>query len=392
MELGSVCWHRLCIAAGSAMSETDKDSKTELPSEKRLSEAFEKGQFAKSAELQVVATLAAMLGVIGFFLSSSTRDITSLATSIWSELDASPFRSDSLPVQFAECVRVYAGILLPVIVAVSLAVLLMGGFQSGFRMAPKALGLKLENLDFTKGFGRVFSKNALVRSGIDVLKLIAISLVLWIGTRALVSDPIFVSPVEAGYLGDFLRRATLAFLSKVVLALGIVAAVSYSYEKFRTHQDMMMTRQEVKDESKQSEGDAQTKAAMKRMARRLLQKQMLAAVPTADVIVTNPTHYAVALKYERGRDQAPMVLAKGENQFARRIKALGAQHQVPLVENKPVARMLYALGKVGEPIPNNLYQAVAGILAFVYRTHRLYFHELKIRRALNEGAASRRIA
>jgi flagellar biosynthetic protein FlhB len=87
-----------------------------------------------------------------------------------------------------------------------------------------------------------------------------------------------------------------------------------------------------------------------------------------------------------------MVLAKGENQFARRIKALGAQHQVPLVENKPVARMLYALGKVGEPIPNNLYQAVAGILAFVYRTHRLYFHELKIRRALNEGAASRRIA
>jgi flagellar biosynthetic protein FlhB len=374
------------------MSESDKDSKTELPSEKRLSDAFEKGQFAKSAELQVVATLSAMLGVIGFFLASSTRDITSLATLVWSELNAAPLRSDALPVQAAECIRVYGVILLPVIAGVTIATLLMGGFQSGFRMAPKAIGLKIENLDFTKGFARVFSKNSLVKSGIDVLKLIAIGLVLWLGTHTLVSDPIFVSPVEIGYLGDFLRRATLAFLSKIILALGVVAAVSYSYEKYKTHQDLMMTRQEVKDEHKQAEGDAHTKGAMKRMARRLLQKQMLAAVPTADVIITNPTHYAVALKYERGRDQAPMVLAKGENQFARRIKALGAQHQVPLVENKPVARMLYALGKVGEPIPNNLYQAVAGILAFVYRTHRLYFHELKMRRAVAEGAAGRRAA
>lgn len=374
------------------MSEADKDSKTELPSEKRLNDAFEEGRFAKSAELQVVATLAAMLGVIGFFLSASTHEITSMATLVWSDLSTAPLRSDALPVQLVECIRVYGGVLLPVLVGVVIATLLMGGFQSGFRLAPKAVGLKIENLDFTKGFARVFSKASLLKSGIDLLKLVAIGLVLWLGARSLVSDPIFVSPIEAGYLGEFLRRATLAFISKVVLALGIVAAISYSYEKFKTQQDLMMTRQEVKDEHKQSEGDAQTKAAMKRMGRRLMQKQMLAAVPTADVIITNPTHYAVALKYERGRDQAPMVLAKGENQFARRIKALGAQHQVPLVENKPVARMLYALGKVGEPIPNNLYQAVAGILAFVYRTHRLYFHELKIRRAVAEGAANRRVA
>ncbi len=374
------------------MSEADKDSKTEQPSEKRLKEAFEKGQFAKSAELQVVATLAAMLGVLGFFLSASTRDITAMATLAWGNLNASPLRSDALPLQLSECIHVYGVVLLPVIVGVVIATLLMGGFQSGFRLAPKSIGLKLEKLDVAKGFGRIFSKSSLVKSGIDVLKLISIALVLWLGTRALVNDPIFVSPIEVSYLGEFLRQASLAFFSKVILALGIVAAISYSYEKYKTHNELMMTRQEVKDENKQSDGDAQAKGAMKRMARRLMQKQMLAAVPTADVIITNPTHYAVALKYERGRDQAPMVLAKGENQFARRIKALGAQHQVPQVENKPVARMLYALGKVGEPIPNNLYQAVAGILAFVYRTHRLYFHELKIRRAVAEGASGRRAA
>jgi flagellar biosynthetic protein FlhB len=116
------------------------------------------------------------------------------------------------------------------------------------------------------------------------------------------------------------------------------------------------------------------------MGRRLLQKQMLSAVPTADVIVTNPTHYAVALKYERGIDQAPVVLAKGENRFAQRIKALAAEHGVPTVENKPVARFLFATAKVGEPIPAELFQAVAEILAVVYRTHRYYFHCLKARR------------
>jgi len=149
----------------------------------------------------------------------------------------------------------------------------------------------------------------------------------------------------------------------------------------------MMTRQEVKEERKQAEGDAHTKAAMRRMARRLIQKQMLSAVKTADVVLTNPTHYAVALKYERGTDQAPVVLAKGENRFAQRIKALAAEHGVPVVENKPVARLLFAMGKVGEAIPSELYQAVAEILAVVYRTHRYYFHRLKTRRL--EGTPNR---
>jgi flagellar biosynthetic protein FlhB len=108
---------------------------------------------------------------------------------------------------------------------------------------------------------------------------------------------------------------------------------------------------------------------------------MLKAVATADVVITNPTHYAVALKYERGVDSAPVVLAKGDNALARRIKALAAEHEVPMVENRPVARMLFATATVGEPIPAELFQAVAGILAFVYRTHRYYFHRLSARRA-----------
>jgi flagellar biosynthetic protein FlhB len=107
---------------------------------------------------------------------------------------------------------------------------------------------------------------------------------------------------------------------------------------------------------------------------------MLSAVATADVIVTNPTHYAVALSYQRGKDRAPIVLAKGENRFAQRLKAIAAENGVPTIENKPVARLLYAMGRVGEAIPPELYQAVAEILAVVYRTHRYYFHRLRARR------------
>jgi flagellar biosynthetic protein FlhB len=260
------------------------------------------------------------------------------------------------------------------------AVLIASGVQSGFHLSPKAVGFKLENLNPITGFGRIFSKSVLVRSGIDLLKLIGIGGALWLGARGLMMDPLFSAPVEAAYLGQFLNSATIVFLTRLLFALGIVAAISFGYEKFKMSRELMMTRDEVKDERKQAEGDMNTKAAMRRMARRLLQKQMLSAVQTADVVVTNPTHFAIALKYERGVDKAPVILAKGENRFAQRIKALAAEHGVPTVENKPVARLLFAMGKVGETIPADLYQAVAEILAVVYRTHRYYFHRLKTRR------------
>lgn len=374
------------------MADQDDDSKTELPTDKRKSEAMDRGQFAKTPELQVVAMLAAALGIFSMSLSGAARDVAALATLLWRDLGAARVEIATVPQQLGEVGLVIARVLLPVIVATSVATLLAGGFQTGFRISPKALGVKFEKLDVMKGLQRMFSKNAVVHGSIDFVKMLVIGFILWIAAKNLLSDPMFSAPVETAYLGGFIHRAIVEFFGKLVIALGVIAAISYAYERFKTHKDMRMTRQEVKEEHKQSEGDAHTKSAMRRMGRRLLQKQMLSAVATADVVVTNPTHYAVALKYERGKDSAPVVLAKGENRFALRIKALAAEHGVPTVENRPVARMLYSVGKVGEPIPNELYQAVAGILAFVYKTHRLYFHELKMRRAAAESVALRGVA
>jgi flagellar biosynthetic protein FlhB len=289
-------------------------------------------------------------------------------------------RPESVTSLFGETLLMLAPIVLPVLFATAGAALLAGGLQSGFNLSPKALGFKWERLDPTEGFGRIFSKQVFVHTGIEFLKMLAIGSMLWLGARKLLLDPLFSAPIELSYLGHFITQAATEFFSRLLFALGLVAAVSYGYEKYKTSRELMMTREEVKEEQKSSEMDGKVKAFRRRLARRLMQKQMLSAVPTADVIITNPTHYAVALKYERNKDRAPIVLAKGENRFARRIKALAEENGVPMIENKPVARLLFAMGKVGESIPPELYQAVAEILALVYRTHRYYFHRLRSRR------------
>jgi len=167
---------------------------------------------------------------------------------------------------------------------------------------------------------------------------------------------------------------------RLVVAISIIAIINYFFQKKKTMDDLKMTKQEVKDERKNQEGDPAVKSRQRALSRSLLQKQMLQSVPEADVVVTNPTHFAIALKYEREEDSAPIVLAKGQNLFAQKIKSIAAEHDVPMVENKPVAQMLYKMGQVGSAIPYELYQVVAEILAEVYKSHRYHFHKLQARR------------
>ncbi len=362
------------------MADEDQDQKTEKPTEKRLSEALDRGQFAKSPEMSLLFLLVAALAAISLTVQVSAKEIADYAVAVFTHFAATPLTRDTVSVLFAEVLFTAGKALLPILAACVGAVLLTAGVQSGFRLTPEVLTLNFDRLDPFAGFGRVFSRHSVIRTGIDVLKMAAIGSVLYLGARALLADPLFTVPVEAAYLGHFLQHAAIIFLTRMSLALGIVVAISYGYEKFKTGRDLMMTREEVKEERRNANGNPIARMAMRRMARRLLQKQMLAAVATADVVVTNPTHYAVALKYERSKDKAPVVLAKGENRFAMRLKAIAAEHGVPMVENKPVARVLFSMSKVGEAIPSDLYQAVAEILAVVYRTHRYYFHRLKSRR------------
>ena len=362
------------------MADDDKDQKTEQPTGKRVSDAHDKGQFAKSQEMQVFFTMAAALAALSFTSRPAVDRVAAFSVNIFSSFATMTVRPETVTRLFGEIMIMVAPFILPVLFACNGAALLAGGLQSGFKLAPKALEPQWDRLNPAGGLGRLFGNGAAMRAGIDILKILAVGTTLYIGARKLLFDPLFSGPIEIGYLGIFLNEALVTFFGRLLFAIGMIAAVRYAHEWYKTRKDLMMTREEVKDEKRGEELDGKLKGAQRRLARRLLQKQMLSAVATADVIVTNPTHYAVALSYQRGKDRAPIVLAKGENRFAMRLKAIAAEHGVPVVENKPVARLLYAVGQVGQVIPPELYQAVAEILAVVYRTHRYYFHRLRSRR------------
>ena len=162
--------------------------------------------------------------------------------------------------------------------------MLAGGLQTAFQLTPKALGVRFERLNPISGLKRLFSRTTLVHGVVDLGKTLGIAFVLWLSAQTLLGDPLFSAPVEVAYLGGFMQRATLEFLAKLVMALGVIAGLSYAYERHRNFKELRMTQQEVKEEHRQSEGDAMLKGAMRRMARRLMQRQMLDAVSTADVI------------------------------------------------------------------------------------------------------------
>jgi flagellar biosynthetic protein FlhB len=356
------------------------ENPTEKPTEKRLREAHERGQFARAPEIQVAAGLLASYFVVLVVAKSQSEQIASFAAMLFGHLEKFELKPESV-IDWARLgFAMVGGLCLPMMGACALSSLLVGGVQSGFVLTPKVLELKPEKLNPVTGFQRVFSKAGLVRLLVDAVKFAVVALLIYGGVQQILSDPIFYTPVPLTRLGGFIHDTTLSLLARLSLALGVLALAHYLYQRLKTEKDLMMSKQELKEEMKEANGDPLVRMARRAMARRLMQKQMLSAVPTADVIVTNPTHFAVALKYERGKDAAPVVLAKGENYFARRIKAIGRAHEVPMVENKPVARALFKYGRVGECIPGPLYHAVAEILGYVYRTHRYYFHQLKSRR------------
>ena len=358
----------------------ENDNATEKPTDKKLSEAHNKGQFAQAPEIQVVFGLVAAYFVFLFTLDSQSRYMTEMVASLLGNLEKYQIISDLIPHWTGMAFLTMFGLMAPMFLATTIASILAGGLQSHFKATPEVVGFKFEKLNPVSGLQRIFSKQGIVKLFVESGKCLVVGVLIYGSVTQILADPIFFTPVPVFRIGSFIYDSTLSLFFRLALAMGGLALLHYIFQLKKTEKDLMMTKQEIKDENRQAMGDPNVKMAQRAMARRLMQKQMLADVPNADVIVTNPTHYAVALKYERGVDAAPVVLAKGQNIFAQRIKAIGSKHEVPTVENKPIARALYKFGQVGKPIPAQLYQAIAEILGYVYRTHRYYFYQLKSRR------------
>lgn len=347
--------------------------KTEQPTPRKLEDALKKGQFPKSAEVQTVFVLLAALAALSFTGREMWMQMTSLFMRSLGHLHDTPVSAGTLQAYAVQSILFLGRCIGPVLLATVLAGLLAGGIQNKFQVGSEALRVEWERLNPVAGFQRLFSMRQAAPTALASVKLAVIGLISYSAIRSVFDDPIFASGVSLAHVSAFFAQAGLRISLRIGLALGVIAAADYGYQWWQNHQDMMMTKEEVKEEMKSTDGNPQVKAARKR--RKTASKAtMLADVPKADVIVTNPTHIAIALRYDRKTMKAPKIVAKGIRLNAAQIKEIALRHHIPVLENKPLARMLFKYGKVGGEVPAQLYAAVAEVLAWVYRVNRYRYY------------------
>lgn len=346
--------------------------KTEPATEKKLSDARKEGQVAKSREV------ANGLGLLGVFLilkvwvgNMGTR-LLAIFSLVYNKIpEIVVFWNGDMPVRdisviFREVMLDILMIIIPVLLIGFLIAFISDVAQVGWRPTSKPMQPKLSKLNPASGFKKIFSANSIV----ELIKSIAkIGLVGYISYSYIIDKiPLLLT------LYDMPLMQGVQLAADTVITLGIrisaiymvIAAADFAYQKFKFKKDMRMTKQEVKDEYKQSEGDPQIKGKIRQKMQEASRRRMMQNLPQADVVITNPTHFAVAVKYDTKISDAPVVIAKGEDYMAAKIKEAAKEYGIEIVENKPLARMLYANVDIGQAIPPELYQAVAEVLAYVY--------------------------
>jgi flagellar biosynthetic protein FlhB len=348
--------------------------KTEKPSAKRLEEALNKGQIARSPEVQTVFVLGGAMLALGFTGRETWRTLSETTAMSLSHLHDTTLTINTMQGYCASAVLVLGHCVGPVLAATVTGGLLAGGIQTGFRTSSEALAVNWERLNPIEGFKRLFSIRSSVSTGLGIVKLSVVIGLCYGVIKKILADPIFYSSVDVARIAGFLADSAFKIIMQVGMALIVLAAADYGYKYWQTNQDLKMTKDELKDESKNTEGNPLIKAQHRRRRQTISKRKMLAEVPKADVVVTNPTHIAVALRYDRKTMKAPRIVAKGIRLNARQIREIAQQHQVPIIENKALAQLMFKYGRVGGEIPAQLYAAVAEILAWVYRVNAYRYY------------------
>jgi flagellar biosynthetic protein FlhB len=348
--------------------------KTEQATPKKLEEAHKKGQFAKSREVQTVFVLMAAMIAMMFSGGEIWQLMANTQAAILGHLQDTPLTLNAMQGYAISGLLLFGHCVWPVLAATMLAGLLAGGIQTRFRTASEALDINWERINPMAGMKRVFSMKSAVPTLIGIVKLSVVLTLSYGVIKGILADPIFHSSVGVARIAGFMAESSFKIVLRVSMALVVLAAVDYGYQFWSTNKELMMTKQEVKDESKSTEGNPLIKSQQRRKHRANTKRKMLMEVPKADVVVVNPTHLAIALKYDRKTMKAPKIVAKGTRLNALRIREIAREHQVPIIENKPLARLMFKYGRVGGEIPAQLYAAVAEILAWVYRVNAYRYY------------------
>jgi len=350
------------------------DDKTEPATEKRKADARREGNVAVSRDVTTAALLFAGIGLLALFASPGVHQLTDV-TRVGLSRSFDRVVHASLTIEQIQSLFIQVGLtslllMLPFMGGLALVGIGASLAQTGLLWKP-SIPFDIGRLNPIKGFGRLLS----LRSVSELIKaLVKIAIIGGIGTFILGQDLPRLSELvhyDVWGLLTVMGWLTLKAAAVIAGAITVVAGADFLYQRYEWERSLRMTRQEVKEEHRDAEGDPMIKSRVRSVQRDMMRKRMMAAVPTADVVVTNPTHLAVALKYDQAGMSAPIVVAKGAGHLAERIRAVARQHGVAVVENKFVARTLYSLVDIGKEIPSDLYHAVAEILAFVFRARGL---------------------
>ncbi len=345
--------------------------KTEEPTAKKLDDARKDGNVCKSKDLNMAISLVAMFLILRVFSSYMGERFVGVFDEIYTRIpdyaSASAFNSSSVMGFFQTSLLDSLILVLPFFAAGFVVCFVVDLVQVKWKISTKPMEPKLDKFNPINGFKRIFSTKSLFELAKSIVKVAVIALIVYMTVNDKIND-IFI-------MYDLELNSAIALISDLVIDLGfrislvfvLVGIGDYAYQRWKFHEDMKMTKQEVKDEMKNSEGDPQIKGKQRARMQEASRRRMMQSVPEADVVITNPTHYAVALKYDNLSMQAPMVTAKGSDLIAQRIKEIAKENNVEIVENKALARSLYSNCEVGQEVSPELYIAVADILAMVYR-------------------------
>lgn len=350
------------------MSEESSQEKTFAATPKRRRDAAEKGQVPRSAEVTTAFLLIAAAGVLSMLTGITARSVADIFDMSVRSLVLPPSGGAAM-VEYLETVTLMAfrG-LAPVIVSLGLVALAVAGIQGRGVLTVQPITPQLDRLDPLKKAKQIWGTKAIFELVKSFAKLGIVGLSVWLALGTVTADIEALGQTDPVGMLVFMRRYTARLLLSAGLAYLVLALADYSYQIWQHEKQMKMSREEVKRETKESEGDQVVKVQRRTLARQNARRRMMGAVAEADVVVTNPTHIAVALKYDPQVSHAPIVIAMGERKVAQRIKELARDAGVPTIENKPLARALFATAEVNRPIPIELFMAVAEVLAFVYRS------------------------
>ena len=348
------------------MAEESFQERTEQATPKKREEARKKGQVAKSKELSSVAVL--LTGVFTLFWGSAYfyHNMTGILRHYLSQAADHAITVDAMPGIGLFAMRQLSATLLPLFFTLMVVAVLSNYMQVGTLFSFEAIIPKFSKLNPLEGLKRLFSAQAMMEFAKSIFKLVVVGWIAWDTMGGEMEHLLPLIDKSPGVILNYVGHVSFTLFWKICLVMIFLAIVDFIFQKWEFEKNLRMTKQEVKEEHKQTEGDPHVKSRIRSIQREMAQKRMMAEVPEADVVITNPTRLAVALKYDSASMEAPQVVAKGAGHVAERIRKIARQNGIPVIENRPLAQGLYKLVEVGNSIPETLYQAVAQVLAHVY--------------------------